>query len=162
MAGRAAVPPDAVASCLISASPEPAGPRQPGDALPQCRAPMGCPSPTFPAGEVRCCGLCPPTCVDTEWAWHSPTQSSPWTTELMVLLQEPPRPPLGTICAKTCWLFFTWVGMKGVSPLVFRSMKERLETQSCSDVVDGAVVPTCSFPADVGSCLSPSLWLLSS
>lgn len=56
-------------------------------------------------------GCAPPTCVDIEWAWHGPTQSSPWTTELTVLLQEPLRPPLRTLCAKTCWVFFTWVGM---------------------------------------------------
>ena len=106
--------PDAVASCLVSVSPGPAGPRQPGDALPQLRAPVGCPSPAFLAGEVGVvgCGSWPVWTPSGLGTGHGPTQSSPRTTALWVLLPTgTPKATPGTLCVKTCWVFFAWVGV---------------------------------------------------
>lgn len=43
---------------------------------------------------------------------HGPTQSSPRTTALWVLLLTgTPKATPGTLCVKTCWVFFAWVGV---------------------------------------------------
>ena len=78
------------------------------------RAPAGLSAPSFPAGEGRWCGVRLPASVDTEWTW-------PWVWPHAGLTGDDgqggdgccccQRSPLGTLCAKTCWVVCIWVCM---------------------------------------------------